>query len=189
MRLTPVHGRSQTREYGNLRSLIRQYVTARGHYAQSLANYLNDIGSRPLSKDGGFLSLLRQAARNDAVMREVQDRFFEQRYFAPAMEWATENGFKLPLSALVIYDSFIHSGSMLWAIRGSFPERPPAAGGEERTWVVAYVKARHRFLAGHAREIVRRTTYRTECLAREIGRENWKLQRLPIVANGVGVAG
>lgn len=76
---------------------------------------------------------------------------------------------------------------MLWVIRGTFPEVVPAGGGEERAWIVAYLKARHHFLETHPREIVRRTTYRMRCLTGEIVRGNWELEMLPIVANGVRV--
>jgi len=59
-------------------------------------------------------------------MRQVQDVFFDKRYFQPAMTWADSNGFALPLSALVIYDSFVHSASILGFLRKRFPEEPPA---------------------------------------------------------------
>jgi chitosanase len=103
------------------------------------------------------------------------------------MRWSEDNGFTLPLSALVIYDSFIHSGSILWPIRMMFAESPPANNGDERAWIKAYVNARHRWLENHSRPAVRRTVYRTECFKREIARENWDLTRTPINANGVNI--
>ena len=93
----------------------------------------------------------------------------------------------LPLSALVIYDSFIHSGSILWPIRAMFEESPPANNGDEKAWTKAYVNARHRWLGNHRRQIVRRTVYRTECFKREVARKNWDLALTPINANGVSV--
>ena len=68
-------------------------------------------------------------------MQRIQDDFFDKRYFQPAMQWADTNEFTLPLSALVIYDSFIHSGSILDFLRKRFPEVPPAKGGNEKTWI------------------------------------------------------
>jgi chitosanase len=131
--------------------------------------------------------LLRTAGRTDPVMRDVQDAFFEQEFFAPAMRWAKDHGFTLPLSALVVYDSFIHSGSILPLIRRSFPERTSDAGGDERAWTTAYVKARHIWLVEHSRSDVRRTQYRTRCLSEQINRLNWNLEVKPIRANGVVV--
>lgn len=66
------------------------------------------------------------------------------------MEWAHKNGFSLPLSGLVIYDSFIHSGQTLRSNRSRFDENVPAWGGSERTRTAAYIDARHRWLANHA---------------------------------------
>ena len=45
-------------------------------------------------------------------MRQTQDAFFDKVYFQPAKAWADAHGFTLPLSMLVIFDSFIHSGQI-----------------------------------------------------------------------------
>ena len=180
------YGRSQTTEFGNLRQLVHDYVAARGRYSESLARYANTVGSRPLAGDREFRSLLR-AAGADPVMRSLQDQLFERRYYVPALQWARDHALTLPLSALVVYDSFIHSGSMLWVIRESCTEKLPVDGGGERTWMTAYVRARDHFLAAHRRPVVRRTIYRTRCFLREIERGNWNLTMLPIDANGVAV--
>lgn len=182
------YGRSQTTEYGNLRRLVQDYVNAGGQFSQQLQPFADKVGSSPLTDNAEFKNLLRRAGREDAVMRSTQDRFFDEVYFRPAMKWADQNGFVLPLSALVIYDSFIHSGSVLWVIRNMFPESPPAAGGDERAWTKAYVNARHRWLGSHPRPAVRETTYRTQCLKREIQRENWDLNQMPVNANGTQVS-
>jgi chitosanase len=181
------YGRSQTTEYGRLGELVAAYVDAAGQFSDPLRQYVGRIGQEPLTDDADFKNLLKRAGREDPVMARVQDEFFDTAYFTPAMRWADRNGFRLPLSALVIYDSFIHSGSILSVIRNAFPERPPAAGGDEQAWVRAYVAARNHWLATHARPIVRRTTYRTELLQNEIDRMNWDLSQVPIVANGVRV--
>jgi len=180
-------GRSQTTEYGHLRELVARYIDAKGRWSQDLQPYLDRIGADPLVDDAAFKNLLRQAGRKDPLMREVQDRFFDEAYFQPAMRWAEQNGFTLPLSALVIYDSFIHSGSILWSIRQRFAASPPAKGGDEKAWVKQYVDARHEWLGSHANPIVRKTTYRTADFRREIAKGNWDLGQLPILANGVDV--
>jgi chitosanase len=121
-------------------------------------------------------------------MHTVQDRFFDNRYYQPAINWAKDNGFILPLSGLVIYDSFVHSGSILPSIRNSFPEASPNNGGNEIEWTTAYVNARHLWLTNHPREAVRKTTYRTQCFKNEIKRGNWILNVIPINANGIKVS-
>ena len=178
------YGRSQTTEYGNLRQLVEQYVAAAGLFSQQLRPYADKVGSIPLTDDPNFKNLLRRAGKEDQVMKRTQDSFFDRVYYRPAMKWADQKGFTLPLSALVIYDSFIHSGSIIWIIRNMFPESPPASGGNEKAWTKAYVNARHKWLASHSRPAVQKTIYRTQCFKNEILRNNWDLSRVPIDANG-----
>jgi chitosanase len=182
------YGRSQTTEYGNLRELVQKYVAANGTYSKKLKPFAEKVGSFPLTDDVTFKDLLKKAGKEDAVMRTVQDTFFDTRYYKPAIKWAKDNGFILPLSGLIIYDSFIHSGSILWVIRQMFPENTPISGGNEIEWMTAYVNARHIWLANHHREAVRKTIYRTQCFKDEIKRGNWVLNDLPIKANGVKVS-
>ncbi len=181
------YGRSQTTEYGNLRELVKMYAESNGKFSKKLKPYAEKVGSVPLTDDEKFKQLLKDAGNEDSVMRDVQDKFFDKRYFQPAMKWAKDHKFILPLSALVIYDSYIHSGSILWIIRQKFPELPPNLGGNEIEWTTAYVNARHNWLKNHHREIVRKTIYRTQAFKDEIKRGNWLLNQTPIKANGVNV--
>ncbi len=182
------YGRSQTTEFGNLAELLEMYVNAGGIYSEALRPYLDRIEVTPLADDALFLQLLRDAGRKDPLMRQSQDAFFDKRYFIPAMNWADNNGFSLPLSALVIYDSFIHSGSILNFLRKRFPESPPASGGDEHTWIIQYVNTRQEWLANHENRILRKTVYRTACFKNEINRDNWDLSQLPINANGIEIS-
>lgn len=185
--LQVTYGRSQTTEYGKLRDLIGRYAAANGVYSSQIAPYVPNIGRVSLVRDTVFLGLLKSAGKHDPVMRRTQDVFFDERYFSPARRWAEKNGFTTALAMLVIYDSFIHSGTILDFLRARFSERPPAAGGDEKTWIRQYVEVRHRWLANHSRPILRKTIYRTACFKREIDRNNWDLAQLPIDANGVKI--
>jgi len=182
------YGRSQTTEYGHLKELVQKYVDAGGTFSEDLRPFLGRIGNIPLTDNTDFKALLRNAAKQDQVMRDSQDEFFDEAYFAPAIKWADDRGFTLPLSALVIYDSFIHSGSILGVIRSKFAEKPPASGGDEKAWIKAYVNARHNWLANHPRKVVQGTVYRTKCFKNEIQRDNWDLSNVPINANGTNVS-
>jgi len=117
----------------------------------------------------------------------VQDQFFDDVYFRPAMQWGVDHQFKLPLSALVLYDSFIHSGQILWFLRQRFTENPPSLGGDERKWITAYVNVRHDWLANHPRKILQKTVYRTQAFKDQIAKNNWDLSQLPLMMNGVAV--
>lgn len=181
------YGRAQTTEYGNLAELVRMYVEAGGTFSNDLRPYVDRIGRTALVEDSQFKDLLRRAGREDQVMRDTQDKFFDRRYFQPARRWAETNGFMRALSMLVIYDSFIHSGSILDFLRSRFPEPIPARNGNEQTWVRQYVDVRDNWLRNHHRPAVRNSAYRTRDLQREIARGNWALDMLPISANGVAV--
>ncbi len=181
------YGRAQTTEYGNLRKLVHMYVAAGGTYSQDLSAYAPLVGSQPLTNDNTFKHLLRQAGRNDPVMKIIQDRFFEETYFLPAMRWADDNGFVTALSALVVYDSYIHSGQIFWFLRQQFAESPPAMGGSEQTWTRDYVNARHGWLANHHRAAVRASIYRTRAFKEQIATGNWDLSHVPVMMNGVPV--
>jgi chitosanase len=181
------YGRSQTTEYGNLRELVDRYVTAGGGFADQLRPFVPLIGRTALVDDQTFKDLLRRAGNEDPVMERVQDEFFAIRYFDPAMRWAARNGFMRALSALVIYDSFIHSGSILDFLRARFQEVPPARGGNEQTWIRQYVEVRHDWLSNHPKPVIRASAYRTRDLLREVAAGNWDLAVLPIMANGTPV--
>jgi len=188
------YGRAQTTEQGNLRDLITLYVNNGGTYANFFRPYLPEIGKVPLANDLAFKSALRSAG-TDSVMIAAEDTFFDFDYFAPAIKWCEANGFTTALAALVVYDSFIHSGAILNFLRARFHESPPAAGGEEEIWLKEYVFVRADWLANYRdplnpakAALLRQTTYRTSCLMREIVRKNWDLSQLPILANGVEVS-
>lgn len=178
------YGRSQTTEQGNLAKLIELYIRNNGLFAEKFSFYIDKIGKQPLTDNKTFKDLLRTSANEDEIMRKTQDEFFDLVYYNPAFEFFTKNGFELPLSLLVIYDSYIHSGSIPQALRKRFGEYPPAKGGEEKKWITSYVDIRHQWLKYHTNPILQRTIYRTQCFKYQIAAENWMLDKLPIMANG-----
>ncbi|HQT92300.1 MAG TPA: chitosanase [Candidatus Kryptobacter bacterium] len=181
------YGRSQTTEQGNLKELLAMYVGNNGLFSGQFSSYNDRLGIVPLADDGGFIDLLRRAAREDPLMRQAQDDFFERRYYSPAQQFFDANRFELPLSMLVIYDSFIHSGRIPDFLRRRFGESPPARGGDEKLWTAAYVGVRHEWLTNHTNPILRKTIYRTQCFKEQIAADNWLLDKLPVAANGVQV--
>ena len=181
------YGRSQTTEQGNLAKLIELYIRNNGLFAEKFSSYIDKIGKQPLTDNKTFKDLLRTSANEDEIMRRTQDEFFDLVYYNPAYEFFTKNGFELPLSLLVIYDSYIHSGSIPQALRKRFGEYPPAKGGDEKKWITSYVDIRHQWLKYHTNPILQRTIYRTQCFKDQIAAENWMLDKLPIIANGTAV--
>ena len=167
------YGRSQTTEYGNLEELVQMYVDSHGTFSDALRPFVAKIGVTPLTEDATFKRLLIDAGKHDPIMRQVQDKFFDKRYFQPAMNWADDHGFTLALSALTVYDSQVHSGGIRGFLRKRFPEVPPDTGGDEKTWITQYVQTRQDWLANASNAELHPTVYRTECLLREIHRNNW----------------
>lgn len=169
-------GRSQTTEFGHLKTLVKDYVASKGLYAAELKPYLGRIGQKPsLATDDIFCNALKIAGKNDPIMKICQDQLFEAKYYQPAYHWFTVNGFKLPLSMLVIYDSMIHSGSILPFLRKKFPTVVPASGGNEKEWITNYVQARHNWLENHSNKLLRNTVYRTNVFRDLIRKSNWEL--------------
>lgn len=179
------YGRSQTTEFGHLKTLINDYVNEQGKYADQFRPFLSQIGKKPsLATNSAFCLALKNAGKYDPKMKTCQDNLFESKYYLPAYHWFSANGFKLPLSLLVIYDSYIHSGSIMSFLRNRFAANVPAKGGNEREWIQQYVNVRHNWLGSHSNSILHGTVYRTNCFKSQIVNGNWDLTQ-PITANGL----
>ncbi|MGX5820443.1 chitosanase [Chitinophaga lutea] len=181
------YGRSQTTEQGNLKNLLQRYLDLDGRFSAEFAPYMDKVGRTPLANDNAFKELLKKAAREDPLMHKAQDETFEILYFQPALHFFEAEGFKLPLSLLVIYDSYIHSGSIPGFLRTRFPERTPLRGGDEKAWILAYAKAREQWLATHSRKILHPTAKRPRLFIDESAKGNWALDA-PVKVQGVTVA-
>jgi chitosanase len=183
------YGRSQTTEYGNLKRLIELYIERGGLFANAFKPYLSKIGGKntSLHTNAAFKDLLKRSAREDVIMRNAQDELFDIYYYQPALIFFEGNKFSDALSLLVIYDSYIHSGSIPDFLRKRFPERTPRNGGNGRKWIEQYVNARHDWLRTHSNTILQKTIYRTKCFKDQIAPGNWDLAN-PVKANGVNIA-
>lgn len=181
------YGKSQTTEWGNLNKLIKKYIDMNGQYSTFFRPYLSKIGKNSLVNDIAFINKLKSAGK-DPIMVKAQDEFFDETYWAPAMKFVRDNKFTHPLSALVIYDSYIHSGGILDFLRNKFPETTPAKGGNEKKWIEQYLNARQTWLANHSRPILRSTIYRTKNMLSAVKENNWNLDK-PFYANGVVAQG
>lgn len=181
------YGKSQTTEWGNLPDLLRTYIKNSGKLSLNFMEYVaGDLGRVSLVNNKTFISLLKEAS-SDPIMKTSQDEFFDKHYWEPAKTWFDKNGFKTNLAMLVVYDSFIHSGSILKFLREKFSEKIPANGGNEQNWIIEYCKARHAWLSNHSNPILRKTIYRVDNFLTAIKEENWDLSKT-FVANGTKIA-
>lgn len=182
------YGRSQTTEYGLLKELLQMYISAKGKYSNDFIPYISVIEKKPLVDDKKFKNLLKLAGKTDPVMKETQDKFFDEFYWEPALTWAINNKFTYPLSMLAIYDSFIHSGGIPMFLRSRFKENVPLNGGSEKEWIKQYLEVRRDWLANHkSRPILRKTVYRPNNILNAIKNNDWELEK-PFNANGIIVS-
>lgn len=169
-----------TRASGNLGLLVQAYCDAEwALYADELRAYIPRLldGDPTLDEEAMLTSLLRIAAVDDPVMREVQDKFFDRVFLDPAIRECERRGFEHALTACVVYDSLIHGSFDRIAARV-----PPTM--REREWCFAYVDERARWLANHSNQLLRRTVYRTAALRNLAVGGKWHLV-LPLAVRGV----
>jgi chitosanase len=171
-------------EYGNLKKFIQSYCDKNGKYKTELNEYISKISSTPLADNLTFINLLKEAAE-DPVMQQCQEEAFINYYIQPALKWCDTNKFTLPLSKLVISDSFLHSGSILKFLRDKFAEKVPANGGKEKIWIEEYCKARKSWLSTSSSKLLRNTVYRPNYFLSCISNNDWELNKPPYKPNGV----
>jgi chitosanase len=180
------YGKSQTTASGHLQDLLKRYVEAKGVYANDIAPYVARIkSSLGLWADQNLIAALKLAGK-DPIMVATQDAFFDEKYWLPALKWFSNNGFTLPLSMLVIYDSFIHSGGILDFLRKRFTASTPKNGGREKDWIEQYLTTRQNWLMNHSNKILRKTIYRTRDMLREVKEGDWQLDT-EFIANGTKI--
>jgi chitosanase len=176
-------------ESGNLKTVLERYIELGGELSSHLRSFLPGLGSQArgsLAGNQAFIDLLKKAGK-ETKMRQAQTEMFDRLYLNPASVWAETYGFKLPLSVLVIADSFLHSGSMLGFLIAKFPEKKPNAGGDEKSWITDYLNVRKNWLANHSNKILNKTVYRANCYLIEASKGNWNLAT-SLVMNGTTVS-
>lgn len=164
--------------------MLELYVDQQGSFGPNFASWIAALKAGSPAIDQAFRDLVKKVGAEDPQFMRTQEQAFDDYYLGPAFEWAKKNGFALPLSYLVIADSFLHSGSIMSSLRNKFPEKVPKDGGDEKAWTEAYLKARRSWLANHSRTILRGTVYRCDCFLREIASDNWELDKEPVMMNG-----
>ena len=169
---------------GNLKKVLQRYILKGGALSGAFATYLPTLGNQPSrAGDAKFISLLKSAGVEPA-MKGAQTEMFDELYLEPAFTWAADNGFTLPLSYLVIADSYLHSGSMLPMLMNRFREPRPSKGGNEQVWIRDYLRVRTNWLKGHSNKILNKTIYRANAYLAQLDRDNWMLADSPVFMNG-----
>lgn len=178
------YGRSQTTlGSGNLAVLIDRYCTQPGaRFGARLRDWRASLKARDkaLDRDQQLHNLLRACA-DDPVMRDVQDRFFDDAYWQPAVRAAARLGIRLPLGVAIVYDSWVHGS---W---GAMRDRTDRGGtvqqSGEKEWLERYVDTRRDWLATHPNLLLRKTVYRMDAFRGLMDQGYWGLE-LPLVVRG-----
>lgn len=184
IQITISYGLVQT---GLLPSFLKDYVNLNAKFSEEFRPYLPKLPQQSLVKDGRFEALLKRAAREDKVYTDLLEAYFYQIYFAKAVAWWKDNGFKEYLSLAVIMDSQIHSGSMLLFLRKRFPEPTPIKGGNEKRYIEQYLEVRRDWLKNHSDATLKKLWTRPQFYINELEKGNWDLATLPISPNGVKI--
>jgi chitosanase len=175
------YGRSQTTlGSGNLAQLIERYCShAAARFGDRLRPWLPGLKARDLKLDRDLkLHNVLRACADDPVMRDVQDRFFDDTYWEPAVRAAGKMGIDLPLGVAIVYDSWVHGS---W---GPMRSKTNLGGNMQQSgqqaWLSRYVATRREWLATHPNTLLRKTVYRMDAFKWLIDQGYWGLP-LPLV--------
>ncbi len=171
---------------GNLHLLIKAYTEAEGAlFADELRPYLGRLKDQDqrLNRDTQLQGILRRAGREDPVMIQEQDAFFDRVYWNSAVNSATANNIQTPLGTAVVFDSIVHGSWGLMRDRTTNRFGSPASIGEQ-SWIKHYVDVRRDWLANHSIPLLRVTVYRMDAFKRLIQASNSNLA-LPFTVRGL----
>lgn len=179
------YGRSQvTLGSGSLFLLLQMYCgSPLAKFAAQLTPCLSRFKDKEFSldTDKDVRALLQRAGREDPVMRETQDQFFNENYLGPACRHAEEVGITSALGQTVVYDSHIQGG---W---GKMKTRVgPVTARGENDWVKTYVATRKAWLQSLPPPLPT-TVYRMDAFSKLIDGDKWDLP-LPIAVHGVEIS-
>lgn len=191
------YGKHQSTDRSDsLDQIVFRYIDAHGQYANQMLPYVDllktdatasvDPNHIPANV-AAFMAILKQAGA-DPIMQQAQDAVFDVGYWDPAVSQGTSMGLVLPLSYAILYDTAIHSGpGGIANIRKQFAESPPARGGDEKKWALAYIHARRAWLASSSNPLVQKTVYRMDALKAIADTGNWDLN-LPLTVRGITIS-
>jgi len=172
---------------GNLGRMIDRYcATVGARFAARLRAWLPALTARSAAADTDLkLHNLLRACADDPVMRDVQDAFFDEAYWEPAVRAAARLGIRSPLGTAVVYDSWVHGSWALLRDRTTGTGTLQALG--EHEWIQRYLLMRRDWLATHPNPLLRTCVYRMDAFQRLVAQDAWGLP-LPLVVRGLEIS-
>lgn len=179
------YGKHQSTDRSDsLDAIVYRYCDKGGLWTAQIIPFLsklrNDVSTRidpenPPQWTKDLMSLLAEAGK-DPLMQEAQDEVFDEGYWTPAVQKCTAMKLSTPLAHLAVYDTCIQSGpGRVDSLRNNFREVPPSRGGEEQSWVQAFLLARRNWLRASSNPLVRRSVYRVDAMLGLVSTGNWDL--------------
>jgi chitosanase len=142
------------------------------------------ILSNALEMYSRFIELLQNAGKT-YQMQACQDSYFNDAFWNPSQVAMRLFHFQYPLSASVIYDSFVQGSWELCRNLTTNEYGSPTTTLEQR-WIKNYVDVRREWLANNSNRVIRPTAYRMDSFLNLIREGNWRLEP-PFVVHGVTV--
>ena len=163
---------------GNLNLMLARYMAAPGaKFASVLAPFMPAIKAKNITAASiAKLRPILQAAGDDPIMVAVQDKYFDDQYWNPAVRFCDAKRLDKALALAVVYDSMIHGS--LHRIDKKLP-----AGLQTREWVTAYIETRRQWFLTHSNALLRRCTYRMDTFKVLYDANNFDLNS-PVMAHG-----
>lgn len=180
------YGKHQsTDRSGSLDAIVMRYLDLNGSLENSFLPYMAKLSANFSSKvdpsnppaDVKALMKLLSDAGKDPIMQRAQDEIFDEQYWVPCLQRGAAMKLVLPFSYLALYDTCIHSGpGRIDALRKVFSERPPATGGDEKAWTIAFLNARYAWLKSYPNPLVQRSAERVTAILKIASAGNWNLE-------------
>jgi chitosanase len=177
------YGKHQsTDKSGSLDAILHRYCDKGGCLTNQIkpffdllaANESTKVDPKNLPAWVRTLKTLLAEAGKDPVMQAAQDEVFDENYWIPATQKCAAMGLVTALSHLAVYDTIIHSGpTRVDRLRSAFAEVPPARGGGEQAWVLAFLQARKKWLQSNSNPLVVNSAYRVDAMLKLP--PNWEL--------------
>lgn len=164
---------------GGLYLMLKRYCeTPNARYSNELITWVNGPIRQKLANVVASPALrdLLVRAGDDPVMAMVQDKYFDDQYWSPAVRFCDAKNLDRALALGVVYDSTIH-GSLFRIDKRLTPNLPTPQ------WIDAYIEARRAWLANHSILILRRSVYRMDTFRRLYDAANFDLVS-PVYAHG-----
>lgn len=168
----------------HLFEFLTDYSKLEGKYSDDFKPYLSKIKVVSLANDVKFKDLLKKAAREDSKYTELLEDYFYRYYLNPALSWCDKNGFVTALSAAIVADSYLHSGSTPVFLRNRFPATPKDG---EKVWITQYITVRRDWLKNHSDPVLRSIWKRPQFYLDLVNKGDWGLNSDVYYPNSVKV--